>query len=283
MADEARAGLLDDVTGRRAVFLDRDGVLNRAFVRRRRAGAAALGSGVRAAARASPRRAGLRGRRAGAGRRHQPARHRPRRARPGRARRHARRRLRAELPLDDVVVCPHDDDDGCSCRKPRPGMILDAARRLGLDLDRSVAVGDRWRDIDAAHRAGVAVRLDRLGARRTAPGRAGRTFWLSSRGTGSCPEGLRRRAAPEPARNDDRLGDHTREDLRRRRRPRKHHRPRGRPTDLGLHHEPDADAQGRRRRLRGVRPQGPRDHHRATRSRSRSSPTSRPRWCARPG
>ena len=35
-------------------------------------------------------------------------------------------------------------------------MILDAARRLGLDLDRSVAVGDRWRDIEAAHRAGVA-------------------------------------------------------------------------------------------------------------------------------
>jgi len=38
----------------------------------------------------------------------------------------------------------------------RPGMILDAARRLGLDLDHSVAVGDRWRDVDAAHRAGVA-------------------------------------------------------------------------------------------------------------------------------
>ena len=65
-------------------------------------------------------------------------------------------RLRAELPLDDVVVCPHDGKEGCWCRKPRPGMILDAARRLGLDLDHSVAVGDRWRDVDAAHRAGVA-------------------------------------------------------------------------------------------------------------------------------
>lgn len=65
-------------------------------------------------------------------------------------------RLRAELPLDDVVVCPHDGHEGCWCRKPRPGMILDAARRLELDLDHSVAVGDRWRDIDAAHRAGVA-------------------------------------------------------------------------------------------------------------------------------
>jgi D-glycero-D-manno-heptose 1,7-bisphosphate phosphatase len=64
--------------------------------------------------------------------------------------------LRSELPLDDIVVCPHDGVEGCWCRKPRPGMILDAARRLDLDLDRSVAVGDRWRDIDAAHRAGVA-------------------------------------------------------------------------------------------------------------------------------
>jgi D-glycero-D-manno-heptose 1,7-bisphosphate phosphatase len=65
-------------------------------------------------------------------------------------------RLREELPLDDIVVCPHDGKEGCWCRKPRPGMILDAARRLDLDLDHSVAVGDRWRDIDSAHRAGVA-------------------------------------------------------------------------------------------------------------------------------
>jgi len=65
------------------------------------------------------------------------------------------RQLRAWLPLDDVVVCPHDDADGCACRKPRPGMILDAAERLGLDLSRSVSVGDRWRDIEAARAAGV--------------------------------------------------------------------------------------------------------------------------------
>jgi D-glycero-D-manno-heptose 1,7-bisphosphate phosphatase len=65
------------------------------------------------------------------------------------------RRLRAELPLDDVVVCGHDDAHGCPCRKPRPGMILDAARRLAIDLNRSVCVGDRWRDIEAGKRAGV--------------------------------------------------------------------------------------------------------------------------------
>lgn len=63
--------------------------------------------------------------------------------------------LRASLPLDDIVVCPHDDQDGCPCRKPRPGMILDAARRLDLDLNRSVCVGDRWRDVEAGRRAGV--------------------------------------------------------------------------------------------------------------------------------
>jgi D-glycero-D-manno-heptose 1,7-bisphosphate phosphatase len=70
--------------------------------------------------------------------------------------------LRRQLPLDDVVVCPHDDPDDCPCRKPRPGMLLDAAQRLGLDLTTSVSVGDRWRDIEAARRAGVfAVYVDR--------------------------------------------------------------------------------------------------------------------------
>ena len=64
-------------------------------------------------------------------------------------------RLAQLLPLDDICVCTHDESDGCPCRKPRPGMILDAARRLELDLNNSVCVGDRWRDIDAAARAGV--------------------------------------------------------------------------------------------------------------------------------
>jgi D-glycero-D-manno-heptose 1,7-bisphosphate phosphatase len=63
--------------------------------------------------------------------------------------------LRTSLPLDAIMVCEHDSAEGCPCRKPRPGMILEAARALDLDLDASVAVGDRWRDIDAARRAGV--------------------------------------------------------------------------------------------------------------------------------
>jgi D-glycero-D-manno-heptose 1,7-bisphosphate phosphatase len=63
--------------------------------------------------------------------------------------------LRTLISPDDICVCPHDDADCCACRKPRPGMLLEAAERLNLDLSRSVCVGDRWRDIEAAQRAGV--------------------------------------------------------------------------------------------------------------------------------
>jgi D-glycero-D-manno-heptose 1,7-bisphosphate phosphatase len=65
--------------------------------------------------------------------------------------------LRRWLPVDEIVVCPHDDIDDCPCRKPRPGMMLDAAARLDLDLAESVCVGDRWRDVEAGKRAGVAA------------------------------------------------------------------------------------------------------------------------------
>jgi D-glycero-D-manno-heptose 1,7-bisphosphate phosphatase len=68
-------------------------------------------------------------------------------------------RLQGRLGLDAVAVCPHDDVDGCDCRKPKPGLILEAAVRLGLDLARSVVVGDRWRDIEAGRAAGCATVL----------------------------------------------------------------------------------------------------------------------------
>jgi transaldolase len=58
-------------------------------------------------------------------------------------------RLRAELPLDDIIVCPHDDADGCACRKPKPGLVHEGARRHGIDPTSSYLVGDRWRDIEA--------------------------------------------------------------------------------------------------------------------------------------
>ena len=61
--------------------------------------------------------------------------------------------------VDAVLVCPHDDGDGCGCRKPAPGLLLEAAARWNLDLPRSVLVGDRWRDIDAGRAAGCATVL----------------------------------------------------------------------------------------------------------------------------
>ena len=61
--------------------------------------------------------------------------------------------LRGELPIDDIRVCYHIDEDNCDCRKPKPGMLLDAARDLGIDFGKSIMIGDRWRDI----KAGLAV------------------------------------------------------------------------------------------------------------------------------
>ena len=58
------------------------------------------------------------------------------------------------LPIDAVYTCMHDGDD-CPCRKPRPGLILDAARDHDIDLLRSWVIGDRWVDIAAGRAAGV--------------------------------------------------------------------------------------------------------------------------------
>lgn len=65
--------------------------------------------------------------------------------------------VQQHMGLDQVVVCPHDEKDACSCRKPKPGMLLEAAQRWNIDLQHSVMVGDRWRDVEAGHAAGVAT------------------------------------------------------------------------------------------------------------------------------
>ena len=71
-------------------------------------------------------------------------------------------RLASMLPIDEFRTCYHDDVDMCACRKPKPGLILDSARALGVDLRASVMVGDRWRDVEAGEQAGCAtVFLDR--------------------------------------------------------------------------------------------------------------------------
>ena len=138
---------------RRAVFLDRDGVINRAIVREgkpyppRALNELRILPGVREACRALREHGYLlilvtnqpdiaRGT-AGADEAH--AMH---------------TLLRRFLHLDDVKVCPHDDAANCDCRKPKPGLIFDAARQWSIDLAASYFVGDRWRDIEAGQRAG---------------------------------------------------------------------------------------------------------------------------------
>jgi len=64
------------------------------------------------------------------------------------------RQLAAELAIDAFYVCWHDDADNCDCRKPRPGLIVQAARDHDISIARSFLVGDRWRDIAAGQQAG---------------------------------------------------------------------------------------------------------------------------------
>ncbi len=64
------------------------------------------------------------------------------------------RRLMDWLPLDSIKACYHTDADNCSCRKPKPGMIKQAAEELAIDPEASFMVGDRWRDIGAGNAAG---------------------------------------------------------------------------------------------------------------------------------
>jgi len=65
--------------------------------------------------------------------------------------------MRRELPLDAVKVCFHGQAERCDCRKPKPGMILEAADELGINLKRSFMVGDRSSDIEAGRAAGCAT------------------------------------------------------------------------------------------------------------------------------
>lgn len=61
----------------------------------------------------------------------------------------------SKLPIHEIFVCYHDDIDGCACRKPKPGLILLAAKKYRLDLSLSWMVGDRWKDIAAGQAAGL--------------------------------------------------------------------------------------------------------------------------------
>jgi len=62
-------------------------------------------------------------------------------------------RLRARVPLDDIRMCPHSQSVGCNCRKPKPGMLMAAARDHGIDLASSYMIGDRVSDVIAGNSA----------------------------------------------------------------------------------------------------------------------------------
>ena len=62
--------------------------------------------------------------------------------------------VRTALPVDDFYVCFHEASDECGCRKPKPGLLLAAAAERNIDLRRSFMIGDRWRDIDAGATSG---------------------------------------------------------------------------------------------------------------------------------
>jgi D-glycero-D-manno-heptose 1,7-bisphosphate phosphatase len=74
-----------------------------------------------------------------------------------------------ELPLDAVKACFHRQADHCDCRKPKPGMILEAAAELGINLKQSFMVGDRSSDVEAGRAAGCATVFIDLGYAEPAP------------------------------------------------------------------------------------------------------------------
>jgi len=64
-----------------------------------------------------------------------------------------------QLKVDGLKVCYHVDEDECECRKPKPGMLLEAAADWSIDLSNSFMVGDRWRDVAAGQAAGCSTIL----------------------------------------------------------------------------------------------------------------------------
>jgi D-glycero-D-manno-heptose 1,7-bisphosphate phosphatase len=73
------------------------------------------------------------------------------------------RELIAWLPIESIEICPHDDNQACKCRKPKPGMLFALAERSRIELRDSFMIGDSWRDMEAARAAlCTAIILDRF-------------------------------------------------------------------------------------------------------------------------
>jgi len=67
--------------------------------------------------------------------------------------------LRATFALDDILVCPHDANDVCPCRYPKPGLLVEAGFKWHLNLDHCFVVSDKWQDAEAARAAGCTALL----------------------------------------------------------------------------------------------------------------------------
>tara|TARA_B100001250_G_C19763816_1_gene773743 strand:- start:141 stop:698 length:558 start_codon:yes stop_codon:yes gene_type:complete len=64
-----------------------------------------------------------------------------------------------ELPIDEIMVCEHIDSDYCECRKPKPGMIKTLAQKWNIDVGNSFLIGDNWKDIESGRAAGCSTIL----------------------------------------------------------------------------------------------------------------------------
>jgi D-sedoheptulose 7-phosphate isomerase len=137
----------------RAVFFDRDGVLNEVVWRGGRAGSPRTADELRITAGAAVALERLRA----AGFRTFVVTNQPDVARGLLSAEEAvaiQNVVRGTLAVDDALLCPHDDADGCTCRKPKPGMITRLAERWGVDPRASWVIGDRWSDVEAGRAAG---------------------------------------------------------------------------------------------------------------------------------
>lgn len=144
---------IDGALSRRAAFLDRDGVINRAIIREGRPYPPASLAELEILPGVAHALARLRA----AGMLLIVVSNQPDVARGTTARAtvdEINARLATLLPLDAIRCCFHDSADGCNCRKPRPGLIVDAAREFDIEVTRSWMVGDRWRDVEAGRAAG---------------------------------------------------------------------------------------------------------------------------------
>ena len=75
--------------------------------------------------------------------------------------------IQRALPIQQVLTCYHDTADQCVCRKPKPGLLLQAAHNWGIALQRSVMIGDRWSDVEAGRAAGcTSILVDRKYSKR---------------------------------------------------------------------------------------------------------------------